>query len=436
MPATNHLLTSFLLALQLATNGKALTTEIRQAIPENDLQRNCNIELGGYGFNLCPLVGRSKLIKAPDDVFEADDKRGEQSSGQQNPYVQDAWMTLGGSELNKARKGSLCDEDTWVCLSDTRPTLTDVSDGMDGRTRIHRSSTKTAPIVRKESKSQLLASIQLDDNLDAEHAPFLKLMLRNPETDTTFDLIIFCEDRTNELIVGSFNGRSRSFQWGTPQGCPTKRPTSTTESIRLLQELSDESPAEEQPTDEPPAQEEQQGDDELLPTERHHLRSWIAFVVVFVLASFAVISTILTSPRARHYIAEHIYGAGYAILPSISIAALKLKPIADALAALVPKGMVPFRQGDSSLVRWAEEEMALDSEDVMVNGRGAYEQYDVDVEGWNGDGMDEYIPLTLSSKYGKGRRVRSYGATPEVETFAESQRAAGSGMGFSKFFKK
>jgi hypothetical protein len=43
----------------------------------------------------------------------------------------------------------------------------------------------------------------------------------------------------------------------------------------------------------------------------------------------------------------------------------------------------------------------------MVNGAGAYDRYD---EGWSG--ADEYIPLTIGSKYGKSRRVRSYGATP------------------------
>ena len=77
-------------------------------------------------------------------------------------------------------------------------------------------------------------------------------------------------------------------------------------------------------------------------------------------------------------------------------------------------------------------EMALDSEDVMVNARGTYEQYDVDVEGWNGDGLDEYIPLTFSPKYGRGRRVRTYGSTPEVETFAERGSMGGLGRCFKR----
>ena len=63
--------------------------------------------------------------------------------------------------------------------------------------------------------------------------------------------------------------------------------------------------------------------------------------------------------------------------------------------------------------------MALDDGDVMVNGAGAYGGYDAEGEEWNGNGMDEYIPLTISPKYGKSRKVRSYGATPDVETFEE-----------------
>jgi hypothetical protein len=75
--------------------------------------------------------------------------------------------------------------------------------------------------------------------------------------------------------------------------------------------------------------------------------------------------------------------------------------------------------------------MALDdAEDVMVNAGGAYDPYDAEGEAWNG--ADEYIPLTINPNYGRSRRIRSYGATPDVETFEE--RGLMSGIG--KYFRK
>jgi len=68
----------------------------------------------------------------------------------------------------------------------------------------------------------------------------------------------------------------------------------------------------------------------------------------------------------------------------------------------------PFRQQDSRLVQWAQEDMAL-QEDFMVNGSGAYE---LDGEDWNMANLDEYIPLTTSPKYGRRMHMKMYGAMP------------------------
>jgi len=90
-----------------------------------------------------------------------------------------------------------------------------------------------------------------------------------------------------------------------------------------------------------------------------------------------------------------------------------------------------FRQGAGQLVNWAQEDMALDdAEDIMVNGSSAYDRYDAESEDWNE--ADEYIPLTINPRYGRSRRIRSYGATPDVETFEE--RGLMSGIG--KYFRK
>ena len=68
----------------------------------------------------------------------------------------------------------------------------------------------------------------------------------------------------------------------------------------------------------------------------------------------------------------------------------------------------------------------------MVNGAGAYDRHDLDVERWDETGLDEYIPLTINPKYGNGRRIRSYGATPDVEMFAERGLMKNLGKYFSK----
>ena len=112
--------------------------------------------------------------------------------------------------------------------------------------------------------------------------------------------------------------------------------------------------------------------------------------------------------------------------PLLAQAAVKLQPMLVSVTRFTSKSVgrlsSRFRQGDSQLVKWAQEDMSLmDSEDVMVNGEGAYDR------DWDTGGADEYIPLTLSPKFGRSRQVRSYGTTPEVETFAE--RGVMTGLG-------
>jgi len=74
--------------------------------------------------------------------------------------------------------------------------------------------------------------------------------------------------------------------------------------------------------------------------------------------------------------------------------------------------------------------MALESGDLMVNGTGSYDAYyDASMEGWEGDGWNEYIPLAPSPK---GRRTRTYGSTPDVESF-EGRETTG---GIGRFLRK
>lgn len=125
----------------------------------------------------------------------------------------------------------------------------------------------------------------------------------------------------------------------------------------------------------------------------------------------------LTSPRARKFTINKINGVASALLPLLSIAAVKLRPIGSRINTLNSKLKFPFRPGSNKLVLWAQEDMSLaDSEDIMVNGSGA-----MDEDGWHADGLEEYIPLSVNPRHGGHRQVKSYGATPVVETFEERQ---------------
>jgi hypothetical protein len=131
-------------------------------------------------------------------------------------------------------------------------------------------------------------------------------------------------------------------------------------------------------------------------------------------------SALASSARARHLFITHLQSASYAIVPILSQVRFKLQPLGHSLHSLTSKPTSAsgrFRPGDERLVRWAQEDMALDS-DVMVNG-GAYDYHDDEERGWDGSG--EYIPLATSPRRGWGVRMQSYGSTvaPEVPTSQE-----------------
>jgi len=124
----------------------------------------------------------------------------------------------------------------------------------------------------------------------------------------------------------------------------------------------------------------------------------------------------------------------YALLPFLAEVVIKLKPIGQSITSLMSKTIFRFRQGDHDPAHWAEEEdMALDSEDLMPNR--SMDVHDLEEVGWDGDGLSEYIPLTTSPKYGRGRRLQSYGTTPEVDTFEQVDVMTG-GIGRYFNFKK
>lgn len=139
-----------------------------------------------------------------------------------------------------------------------------------------------------------------------------------------------------------------------------------------------------------------------------------------------------SSPRTRDYTIDKFRS----VSPLLSRVVLKLRPVGSTVKGLASKSSAVtkrigsrFRQDDRSLVRWAQEDFAIaDAEDVMVNGSGAYTPNG----SWDADGLDEYIPLNLDPRF--GRSVKSYGATPDVATFAERRdRLLGS---IGSYFRK
>lgn len=122
-------------------------------------------------------------------------------------------------------------------------------------------------------------------------------------------------------------------------------------------------------------------------------------------------SLLLAYPRARHVTIETIWSLSYSLMPILSAAGTKLRPIGKFVLALTPRSLLcgvgnlnPFRQGSDQLVKWAEEDMTLREADGY------------DEESWSGIQFDEYIPLTANPKHGRNKDAKSYGAMPDVET--------------------
>ncbi|KDR70202.1 hypothetical protein GALMADRAFT_144875 [Galerina marginata CBS 339.88] len=296
----------------------------------------------------------------------------------------------------------------------------------------------SVPIARKVRRSrkrcrlQVTAPTNIEGDASGNRPPPLRLTLnggRREKKVQSAQIAVSCAEDESLKFVGEENS-IHSFLWATPHGCPTAIPQRRHPDISITQEQEQE-----KETEEPTPDGTTDGDDDLMPSHKHKTRRWIAIIVVLLITGL-VGGSFLASSRARQLAKDNITGFGYTVVPLLAQVITKLRPIGNSISNLTASSLgrlARFRQGDSQLVRWAQEDMSLmDSEDVMVNGSGAYNGYDSRDEGWDANGLDEYIPLTISPKYGKGRRVRSYGATPDVETFEER----GIMTGLSKYFHK
>jgi len=222
-------------------------------------------------------------------------------------------------------------------------------------------------------------------------------------------VIEFSCDHIDKLDLISVTGGRHSFVWSTPLGCPISLlPSWRRKPLFGMFQDSGGQDANEG---------ENKPDDELLPSDSRRARSWIAVVVVVTILSLICGTILASSPRARHFVIAHVGSTVYTLLSFLAGVVIKLKPIGQSIAS---KTIFRFRQEDHDLTLWAEEDMALDSEDMMLNSSvmNAHDRYHLEEEeevGWDGDGLSEYIPLTTSPKYGRARRFQSYGTTPGVE---------------------
>lgn len=126
---------------------------------------------------------------------------------------------------------------------------------------------------------------------------------------------------------------------------------------------------------------------------------FVVFIILTLkLCSLVVISVyvLMTSPHARRLAQDHLSTLSYTLSPVLRT----LEPLRIKTSSSLSK----YRQGDLRLVRWAEEDMALvEDGDVMVNGTSG--------NGWEPDGLDEYIPLKTNA----GQPVASYGTATSEE---------------------
>jgi hypothetical protein len=131
---------------------------------------------------------------------------------------------------------------------------------------------------------------------------------------------------------------------------------------------------------------------------------------------------------------ERLHTPCYAPIPVISRVAIVLEPLRKLLGVLSPTSLyhfgLRFRQEDSRLVQWAQEEMSL-QEDIMVNGASTYGGYGIPQDRWNADDFGEDIPLTISSKWRPA--VRKYGSTSATPNF--DPQAPTTAGGIKRFFR-
>jgi hypothetical protein len=104
MPSLTFLIAALLFSY-LTTRGRAKIASY--TTPVNDLRNHCAFDLNGYVYDLCPLLGSTKVVEIPEETTTGSQGR---RSGPSR-YL----LALGGFGKENEMVG--CGEDTWVCLT-------------------------------------------------------------------------------------------------------------------------------------------------------------------------------------------------------------------------------------------------------------------------------------------------------------------------------
>jgi hypothetical protein len=106
MPSLTLLIASLLLS-HLTTRGRATDSTLSYTISNNDdLQKHCSFDLNGSMYDICPLVGLTRVVQVPEETMS--------DLGGRYYYV----VALGGlGDGDELMKLPGCGEETWVCLT-------------------------------------------------------------------------------------------------------------------------------------------------------------------------------------------------------------------------------------------------------------------------------------------------------------------------------
>jgi len=382
------LLTTFLLISHFPTYGRAE----REFHIIADFKSDCAFHLGDYSFNLCPLAGTAKYSRGLIDNGDID-------------FVEEL---SSGTRLYEVAQGlslpTSCDSDTWVCMDGVSIEIHGSEDGHPflAKNKLRQNLKGQGTPIARRTNSQYGKIIVIKD---VESINALQLTPHGGEAEgrlQSAEIEILCDiDVDSYLEFINERDGIHSFRWTTRHGCPTNIKRSYIRSSIFSATTTDRA-------DDESESEEEKGDDDLLPQSgQSTARRWIAVISVIVVIIVLCSTLIATYPRARHATTEIIRSIFYPLMPILSTATIKLRPLGRSIKTFYPRSLVcgiskPFRQGSNQLVRWAEEDMTL---------------READEESWSGLQFDEYIPLTPNPKYGRGKDFKSYGTRPDVETF-------------------
>nr|GAT56196.1 predicted protein [Mycena chlorophos] len=201
-----------------------------------------------------------------------------------------------------------------------------------------------------------------------------------------------------ELELEKVSSEEEGSSWRTRHACPLPLASAT----QFADEPADDSDTTSESGDPPPADEPPNDDSEQL-LDRNNGASRRSIAITFVIISIAVISIAVFTYKNPHFIADRVQPALHH-----ATALIQQVPMHVPAALTLPRSL--RRAGEGKLVRWAQEDLELDTEDdVMVNG-GNSDQFELEAG-------DEYIPLRPSPRKGgrgSGRWIKNYGSAGPV----------------------